>query len=79
MMSAFPHAVCVLEVAKGAQNSNAEAPVMVLAGLFKTQAGMPQMTPKALKVSSPCDLADMTCIHYLHQYHATVYLQAFVA
>ena len=48
-----PHAVCVLEVAKGAQSSNAEAPVMVLAGLFKSQAGTQQMSPKALKVSSP--------------------------
>ena len=55
----FLHAVCILEVAKGAQKATADVPVMVLAGLFKTQAGMPLMTPKVLKVSSNCDLPDI--------------------
>ena len=59
MMITFLHAVCVLEVAKGAQKSTADAPVMVLAGLFKTQAVTPQITPKALKVCSDCKLSDM--------------------
>lgn len=69
-MSTFPHAVCILEVAKGAQKATADAPVMVLAGLFKTQAGIPHITPKALKVSSDCDLPDMPPFHCLQQHLA---------
>jgi hypothetical protein len=52
------HAVCVLETAKGAQGSSADAAVMVLAGLFKTQAGTPPISPKALKVSR-CDASSV--------------------
>ena len=42
----------MLEVAKGARDATGDAAVLVLAGLFKTQAGTPPITPKALKVTS---------------------------
>lgn len=51
------HAVCVLETAKGSQESSADAAVMLLAGLFKTQAGTPPISPKALKVSQRAALS----------------------
>ena len=52
------HAVCMLEVAKGARDATGDAAVLVLAGLFKTQAGTPIITPKALKVTTlKCCLA----------------------
>ena len=44
--------MCVLEVAKGARDATGDAAVLVLAGLFKTQAGTPPINPKALKVIS---------------------------
>ena len=41
---------------------SADAPVMVLAGLFKTQNGTPAISPKALKVGHPCN---MVMLQYL--------------
>ena len=60
------HAVCVLEVARGARDATGEAAVLVLAGLFKTQAGTPPITPKALKVTSlqSCPVAPASALYH---------------